>query len=269
MPAARFRKKPVEIEAIKWTGDVHSLAQFVGSQNWTRADARDVPWTHEDDAHLVIWNEPEQAWIPVPVGHWIIRGVAGEFYPCAPDIFEQTYEPVRGTMTPATAPEDDDLARANSEIRLLHQELRETQEALDEARRERVDLVAKFSEARTAVPEPLVKGEVQDAIHSKTAGGDPYVVLRVFVPDGEYEHLLDAEVGIWPADLAEQVCDTELDREGLQRDLAAMTAVARRLRRGESANWGFWYAGEDRAPDYLVTEPERRALEALEASDGA
>lgn len=29
-------------------------------------------------------------------GDWIIRGVAGEFYPCKPDIFEQTYEPVEG-----------------------------------------------------------------------------------------------------------------------------------------------------------------------------
>jgi hypothetical protein len=28
------------------------------------------------------------------VGDWIIRGVAGELYPCKPDIFDQTYEPV-------------------------------------------------------------------------------------------------------------------------------------------------------------------------------
>ena len=27
-------------------------------------------------------------------GDWIIKGVAGEFYPCKPDIFEQTYEAV-------------------------------------------------------------------------------------------------------------------------------------------------------------------------------
>lgn len=27
-------------------------------------------------------------------GDWLIRGVAGEFYPCKPDIFEATYEPV-------------------------------------------------------------------------------------------------------------------------------------------------------------------------------
>lgn len=27
-------------------------------------------------------------------GDWIIKGVKGEFYPCKPDIFEATYEPV-------------------------------------------------------------------------------------------------------------------------------------------------------------------------------
>ena len=27
-------------------------------------------------------------------GDWIIKGVKGEFYPCKPDIFEMTYEPV-------------------------------------------------------------------------------------------------------------------------------------------------------------------------------
>ena len=30
----------------------------------------------------------------VDLGDWIIRGIAGEFYPCKPDIFAATYEPV-------------------------------------------------------------------------------------------------------------------------------------------------------------------------------
>jgi hypothetical protein len=31
-------------------------------------------------------------------GDWIIRGVKGEFYPCKPDIFDVTYEPVEAGM---------------------------------------------------------------------------------------------------------------------------------------------------------------------------
>jgi hypothetical protein len=33
-------------------------------------------------------------------GDWIIRGVKGEFYPCKPDIFEATYEPVADGDSP-------------------------------------------------------------------------------------------------------------------------------------------------------------------------
>lgn len=82
----RFRKKPVVVEAIQWTD--HSVTDdvraFVGSD------------LIEGGALT-----PEGAWLAIPtlegdldarLGDWIIRGVQGEFYPCKPDIFEQTYE---------------------------------------------------------------------------------------------------------------------------------------------------------------------------------
>ena len=93
MSAQKFRKKPVVIEAIRWTGDSSQLDDFLGSQNWTRADAREIAWEHDDPEEVVIWNQAEKGWVPAPVGWWIIRGVQGEFYPCKPDIFEATYEP--------------------------------------------------------------------------------------------------------------------------------------------------------------------------------
>lgn len=96
----RYRKRPVSVDAFHWTGNVIELAAFVGSQNWTRADARDVPWEHEDDEQVVIWNEIEKTWIPAPVGWWIVRGVQGEYYPVQPDIFEATYEPDISTSAP-------------------------------------------------------------------------------------------------------------------------------------------------------------------------
>ena len=34
------------------------------------------------------------------IGDWVIKGVKGEFYPCKPDIFELTYEPVNAAPTP-------------------------------------------------------------------------------------------------------------------------------------------------------------------------
>jgi hypothetical protein len=92
--AMKFRKRPVEVMALQWEGsDTKPLDDFLGL-HWTRADARDVPWDHEDDEQVVIYSVVEKTWIPCPVGWWIIRGVAGEFYPCEPTIFLKTYDHV-------------------------------------------------------------------------------------------------------------------------------------------------------------------------------
>jgi len=78
----KFRKKPVVIEAIQWTGDnVEEIGEFMTGVHWAMAGDRDpvIP-TLEGD-------------MKVSVNDWIIRGVKGEYYPCKPDIFEATYEP--------------------------------------------------------------------------------------------------------------------------------------------------------------------------------
>jgi len=53
-----------------------------------------------------VWRFGEELYIGtleapmrVNVGDWIIRGVKGEIYPCKPDIFATTYEPVDQTAT--------------------------------------------------------------------------------------------------------------------------------------------------------------------------
>jgi hypothetical protein len=90
--ADRYRKKPVEVAAIRWTGgDYKTLNNFCG-KNWSRADAVDCE--PHDEEQVVVWNTKEYQWLNVPVGHWVIRGVAGELYPCDPAVFEATYEPV-------------------------------------------------------------------------------------------------------------------------------------------------------------------------------
>lgn len=81
-----FVKKPVEIHAVQWTGDNFSeIADFVGAENLVcigRCEDLDLNiYTLEGNHHA-------------EVGDWIIRGIKGEFYPCKPDIFEQTYEEV-------------------------------------------------------------------------------------------------------------------------------------------------------------------------------
>ena len=87
----KYRKRPVVIDAIRWMGgDYKCLEDFCGL-NWTRADAVDMGY--EDREQVVIWNTAEKQWLHCPVGHWVIRGVKGELYPCEDSIFAATYEP--------------------------------------------------------------------------------------------------------------------------------------------------------------------------------
>lgn len=91
----RYRKKPVVIEARQATGTPESNREII---DWTR-DSRTPAYmdkrvlADETERPCLSINTLEGAhW--VSPGDWIIKGVAGEFYPCKPDIFEQTYEEV-------------------------------------------------------------------------------------------------------------------------------------------------------------------------------
>jgi len=81
----KYRKKPVVIEAVQWTGEnADVVAEFFGQED--TFGLNDGIWN-------IMTLEGTMAASP---GDWIIKGVAGEFYPCKPDIFEQTYESVDG-----------------------------------------------------------------------------------------------------------------------------------------------------------------------------
>jgi hypothetical protein len=91
----KFRKKPVVIEAIQWTGNNElQIMEFVGKH----LQVSKPPYWIEYEM-----NVPDEGYnisIPTLEGamkasrqDWIIKGLKGEFYPCKPDVFEMTYEP--------------------------------------------------------------------------------------------------------------------------------------------------------------------------------
>jgi len=92
-----FRKKPVEIEAIQWTGNnLRQVITFTDGPPETRGMHAGMAWeAYEDlvarDGLKIFTLEGKMS---ASVGDWIIRGVKGEFYPCKPDIFAATYEAV-------------------------------------------------------------------------------------------------------------------------------------------------------------------------------
>lgn len=117
---ARYRKKPIVIEAVRWRGaenlgitaepsdtpvevtieNMHSI-KWEALPDWLPPVSRVVtdekwPVTVPDGE---IWRDGNDLWIGTlegphiaKLGDWIIRGVKGEMYPCKADIFAATYE---------------------------------------------------------------------------------------------------------------------------------------------------------------------------------
>lgn len=83
-----FRKKPVVVEARQLTrengAELATWCRGVWNSLYGRGDRG------EDISHVVIITLEGR--MSAELGDWIIKGVAGEFYPCKPEIFTKTYE---------------------------------------------------------------------------------------------------------------------------------------------------------------------------------
>lgn len=84
-----FRKRPVVIEAVQYLlQDEEAVAKWCGGK---------VVFVIPDVIADPVWQiqiPTLEGTMRASIGDWIIKGVHAEFYPCKPDIFEQTYEAV-------------------------------------------------------------------------------------------------------------------------------------------------------------------------------
>lgn len=88
---AKFRKRPVEIEAVQWTGtNVDEVLGFTLG----RAAVRDESFQLRSSSERVLIIETLEGDMRAEPGDWIICGVKGEFYPCKPEIFAASYDAV-------------------------------------------------------------------------------------------------------------------------------------------------------------------------------
>lgn len=108
MSAKKFRKKPVEIEAMRYTNgsgmevyrwiEASTLGSFDVNQLWM--DPESFSWPESGvsidarDGRMVIATLEGGLW--TSPGDYVIRGVKGEFYPIKESIFRETYEAVEG-----------------------------------------------------------------------------------------------------------------------------------------------------------------------------
>lgn len=88
-PIKRYRKKPVVVEAIRYTGfNFDECAEFMS------CPISPVSTSHGSNLipNVPICITTLEGSMYAFVGDYIVKGVKGEFYPCKPDIFEETYE---------------------------------------------------------------------------------------------------------------------------------------------------------------------------------
>lgn len=85
MTIKKYVKKPVIIGALQWTGEnLNEVRDFVGEY---------LQFKHRSGVPR-IYIKTLEGDLHAAVGDYIIKGVRGEFYPCKPDIFKQTYEEI-------------------------------------------------------------------------------------------------------------------------------------------------------------------------------
>ena len=78
----KYRKKPVEIEAVRFTTETNLRKSFPDIEIWNG-----MP-----DSVIEVYIKTLEGKVKISEGDYIIKGIKGEYYPCKPDIFEETYE---------------------------------------------------------------------------------------------------------------------------------------------------------------------------------
>ena len=80
----KYVKKPIPISALQWTGDnLEEIKSFCTDEN-----EKEKCFTNNKD----LWIYTMEGQLMAKVGDFIIRGIAGEFYPCEQDIFRKSYD---------------------------------------------------------------------------------------------------------------------------------------------------------------------------------
>ena len=93
----KFKKKPIEIEAIQWTGNssVKDVSEFLGAKNQELENDDYVVRLENGIGNLYI--KTSEGLMLANIGDWIIKepfDKERKYYPCKEDIFYKTYEKV-------------------------------------------------------------------------------------------------------------------------------------------------------------------------------
>ena len=122
MTPTRYRKKPVVIEAMRWDGTAECATAVI---DWAlacggtiRYHSTQEPFDNGEQGCPGLFPflaiDTLEGTMEAQAGHFVIRGVEGEFYACKPSVFEQTYEPADGESETDRLRRDLDAAQERS-----------------------------------------------------------------------------------------------------------------------------------------------------------
>lgn len=88
----KYTKIPVTVEAVQWTRDtpMRELIEFTNH----------LVRLNDVEEEFYVYDRLHDTWIKFQYTDWIIKGVVGEFYPCADETFQATYRPERAKRKP-------------------------------------------------------------------------------------------------------------------------------------------------------------------------
>lgn len=123
----RYRsREPITVHAIEWTGlNEVDVRLFVGDantstpgfrKNWTEPGFTVIHSTVDEQFIAQVWNAGVAAWQPVPVGHLVVRGRTGSFFPLGPDEFAGFYEPDDGLSDKERADKAEQVTREHERV---------------------------------------------------------------------------------------------------------------------------------------------------------
>lgn len=96
----KFRKKPVEIEAVQWDGTAEGATPIIdwilsqgGVATYECSNPERCIQFDGDTPHFIAIRTLEGT-MRATLSDWIIHGTRGEFYPCKPASFADTFDAV-------------------------------------------------------------------------------------------------------------------------------------------------------------------------------
>ncbi len=85
-----FTKKPVTVQAVQWRGDNEAeVRELTGRTHFRQTSSHSDP-----EITAEVRDVLHSTWVGVKAGQWVIRGVAGEFYPIDQQVLTATYDEV-------------------------------------------------------------------------------------------------------------------------------------------------------------------------------